>query len=57
MLKKISYIIFLRGIRRGRDHMVVWFTTTCAISQCLSPQKLWVWTPSMARFTWCNIIW
>ena len=30
MLKKFSYIIFLRGILRGRDHMVVWFTITCA---------------------------
>ena len=31
--------------RGRRDHcrMVVGFTTTCAI--CLSPLKLWVWTP------------
>jgi hypothetical protein len=26
-------------------------------NQCLSPQKLWVWTPFMTRYTWYNIMW
>ena len=26
-------------------------------NQCLSPQKLWVWTPFMGRCTQYNIIW
>jgi len=26
-------------------------------NQCLSPLKLWVRTPFMARCTWYNIIW
>ena len=26
-------------------------------NQCLSPLKLWVWTPFMARCTWYRIMW
>ena len=26
-------------------------------NQCLSPLKLWVWIPIMARYTWYNIMW
>ena len=26
-------------------------------NQCLSPLKLWVWTPFMASCTWYNIMW
>ena len=37
--------------RRGRDRMVVGFTTTCAIIQFLSPLTLWARIPLMARCT------
>ena len=40
--------IYSRDCRH--DHMVVGFTTTCAI--CLSPLKLWVRTPFLVRCTW-----
>jgi len=26
-------------------------------NECLSPIKLWVLPPFMARYTWCNIMW
>ena len=29
----------------------------CLCNQCLSPLKLWVWTPFMARCTQYNIMW
>jgi hypothetical protein len=31
--------------------MVVWFTSTCALSTCLSPLNMGVWIPLMARCT------
>jgi len=37
----------------GRDRMVVGFTTTCEISD-LSPLKLWIRIPLMARWTRYN---
>ena len=43
-----------RGLR-GRDRMVVGFTTTCAIS--VSPLELWVRVLLMARYTRYNIMW
>ena len=43
--------------RRGRDRMVVGFTTTYICNQCLSPLKLRVRIPFMARFTRYNILW
>ena len=44
---------------RGRDHIDVGFTTTCAITpnRYLSPLKLWVQTSFMARCTRYNIMW
>ena len=41
----------------GRNHMVVWSTTTCAISQCLSPLQLWVRILLMARCSQYSIMW
>jgi hypothetical protein len=79
---------FNLGSCRGRDHMIVGFTSTCAIiisayhpvcldiikgplwslsysswiynylwNQCLSPLKLWVRIPLMARYTRYNVMW
>ena len=41
------------------DGMVVGFTTTLVYlcNQCLSPLKLWVSTPLMAKFTRYNFMW
>jgi len=44
-------------VRHGRDRMVVRLTTNYRCNQCLSPLKLWVWIPLMARCTWYNIMW
>jgi len=41
----------------GRNHMVVWSTTTCAISQCLSPLQLWVRILLIARCSQYSIMW
>jgi len=54
-LTKRNIPIKERG-RLGHDRMVVGLKTTCAIS-VLSPLKLWVQTPFMARFTRYNIMW
>jgi hypothetical protein len=53
------FIVFVPiSIRRGRDRMVVGFTTTCAISAYrLSPLKLWIQIPLMVRCTRYNIMW
>jgi hypothetical protein len=39
--------------RRGRDRMLVWFTTTYAISKL----KLWVQISMIGACTRCNIMW
>jgi hypothetical protein len=49
--KRIFATIKSRG-RRGRDRMVVGFTTTYMCNQCLSPLKLWV-----RRCTRYNVMW
>ena len=44
------------AVVRGRDRMVVGFSTTYAIS-AISPLTLWVRIPFMARCTQYNIMW
>ena len=46
---------FFIGCRRGRDYGSWIYNYLC--NQCLSPQKLWVRTPFMARCTRYNIVW
>ena len=42
----------------GRDRMVFGFTTSyCICNQCLSPLKLWVRNPFIARRTRYNAMW
>jgi len=41
----------------GRDLMVVGLTTTYACNQCISPLKLLVRIPQLARCTWYSIMW
>ena len=44
ILNSICYYWLVRS-SRGRDRMVVGFTTVCAINQCLSPIPLLVRIP------------
>jgi len=48
---------YIHSGRRGRDRMVLGFTTTYANSAYHHVLKLWIQTSSMARCTRYNIMW
>ena len=51
----IKMVAITKNRQGGHDCMVVGFTTNC--NYFLSPLKLWVRIPLIARCTWYNIMW